>query len=281
MKDKEYGVPSQKKFPLDTKEHVLSAIRFFNYVDPAYEKELASAIISKIKEYDISNLTPSAANRFYKYYKPDYVEHHGIIGMRWGRKNGPPYPLTGRTHTAVTRKASSSEIAAAKKRGNGEVESLHTSNSRKKKLSAGQKAAIGIGVAAAAAGTAYGIYRITHRGSSKYLPSTKVLTGNDRVKAMRMGELNNIRTMKDKDLANKIARLKREKEYRNLILEDAQPKKAKAKKEAKDIIIQAGKKIVVAGGAGAAAYAVKAMLQGSFDKKEFAQYVAANPNKKK
>lgn len=84
MKDKEYGVPSQKKFPLDTKEHVLSAIRFFNYVDPAYEKELASAIISKIKEYDISNLTPSAANRFYKYYKPDYVEHHGIIGMKWG-----------------------------------------------------------------------------------------------------------------------------------------------------------------------------------------------------
>lgn len=139
MKDIEYGIPSQKKFPLDTKEHVLSAIRFFNYADPEYDKQLATAIISKIKEYGITGLTPTSSNRFYRYYKPDYIEHHGIIGMRWGRKNGPPYPLTGRTHTAVTRKASSSEIAAAKKRGNGEVESLHTSNSRKRNFLLGKK----------------------------------------------------------------------------------------------------------------------------------------------
>lgn len=115
MKDKEYGVPSQKKFPLDSKEHVLSAIRFFNYVDPAYEKELASAIISKIKEYDISNLTPSAANRFYKYYKPDYVEHHGIIGQKWGDRNGPPYPLSGSEHSAVVKSANKKSAGSGRK----------------------------------------------------------------------------------------------------------------------------------------------------------------------
>lgn len=115
MKDKEYGVPSQKKFPLDTKEHVLSAIRFFNYVDPAYEKELASAIISKIKEYDISNLTPSAENRFYKYYKPDYVEHHGIIGMKWGDRNGPPYPLSNSEHSAVVKSADKKSTRSGRK----------------------------------------------------------------------------------------------------------------------------------------------------------------------
>lgn len=115
MKDKEYGVPSQKKFPLDSKEHVLSAIRFFNYVDPAYEKELASAIISKIKEYDISNLTPSAANRFYKYYKPDYVEHHGIIGQKWGNRNGPPYPLSGSEHSAVVKSADKKSTRSGRK----------------------------------------------------------------------------------------------------------------------------------------------------------------------
>lgn len=31
--------------------------------------------------------------------------HHGILGMRWGHKNGPPYPLSAKAHSASEKKA--------------------------------------------------------------------------------------------------------------------------------------------------------------------------------
>lgn len=35
----------------------------------------------------------------------DYLQHFGIQGMRWGRRNGPPYPLSRRNMTAAERQA--------------------------------------------------------------------------------------------------------------------------------------------------------------------------------
>lgn len=26
-------------------------------------------------------------------FESNYLAHHGILGMHWGRRNGPPYPL--------------------------------------------------------------------------------------------------------------------------------------------------------------------------------------------
>lgn len=34
-----------------------------------------------------------------------YLAHHGILGMKWGRKNGPPYPLDAEDHSAAEKKA--------------------------------------------------------------------------------------------------------------------------------------------------------------------------------
>ena len=34
-----------------------------------------------------------------------YLVHHGILGMRWGRKNGPPYPLDASDHSSSEKKA--------------------------------------------------------------------------------------------------------------------------------------------------------------------------------
>lgn len=102
-----YGVPQLNKFPLPDARHVKSAIKFFNYVPPKYEKQLASAIIRRMKEYGLSfdDFTVGEENRFKKYVPDTYLAHHGILGQKWGRKNGPPYPLGSSDHSAAEKKA--------------------------------------------------------------------------------------------------------------------------------------------------------------------------------
>lgn len=34
----------------------------------------------------------------------DYLEHHGIEGQKWGKRNGPPYPLDYNDHSAAEKK---------------------------------------------------------------------------------------------------------------------------------------------------------------------------------
>lgn len=67
--DKKYGLPEIKKFPMPDADHVRSAIRFFNYVAPRYEKKLAAAILYRMKEYGLGfdDISVSPVNRFYKY----------------------------------------------------------------------------------------------------------------------------------------------------------------------------------------------------------------------
>lgn len=109
MKDnKQYGLPKLKKYPMPDKRHVKSAIRFFNYVSPAQEKELARAIMKKMKKYGLrftdftvgdenrfrkyvpekylthSEVKPMYSNNDFRYYKGgDYLAHYGVKGMKW------------------------------------------------------------------------------------------------------------------------------------------------------------------------------------------------------
>ena len=42
------------------------------------------------------------------YSKPsldEYLAHHGIRGQKWGVRNGPPYPLGEKDHSASEKKA--------------------------------------------------------------------------------------------------------------------------------------------------------------------------------
>ena len=70
--DKKYGLPGLRKYPMPDADHVRSAIRFFNYVEPKYEEELAKAILKRAKEYgvDISEINVGDENRF-KQYLPE------------------------------------------------------------------------------------------------------------------------------------------------------------------------------------------------------------------
>ena len=76
MPDSLFGIPSQRKYRLDTKEHTLSAIKLFNFVEDKYEKELAGNILSAIKRFNITDgdINMTEKNRFYKYY-------HGEISL--------------------------------------------------------------------------------------------------------------------------------------------------------------------------------------------------------
>ena len=69
LPDSAFGIPELRKYPLDTEAHVLSAIKFFNYVEPKYEEELAKNIIKKIHEFKLEDkVNPGETNRFSKYW---------------------------------------------------------------------------------------------------------------------------------------------------------------------------------------------------------------------
>ena len=62
-----YGIPSLKKYPLDTKKHVYSAIKLFGHVDSEHEEELGKNILSAMEHYNISTDNIGSKNRLAKY----------------------------------------------------------------------------------------------------------------------------------------------------------------------------------------------------------------------
>ena len=41
---------------------------------------------------------------YYAVNTSDTLWHHGILGQRWGKRNGPPYPLSGGAHSQREKK---------------------------------------------------------------------------------------------------------------------------------------------------------------------------------
>lgn len=102
--------------------------------------------------------------------------HHGILGMRWGRRNGPPYPLGASDHSASERKAGwRKSLDKSNDRRHTKNKVSNDSEKERSKLSDKQKRAIKIGAAAAATAlAAYGTYRLAKSGKlDKYIDTGK------------------------------------------------------------------------------------------------------------
>ena len=61
----------------------------------------------------------------------EYLQHHGIAGMRWGRRNGPPYPLLRRNMSSEEKRENPAPSSSSNS-GNGK-------DSAKKEVTSGVK----------------------------------------------------------------------------------------------------------------------------------------------
>ena len=149
LKSKKFGLPKLKKYPMPDAAHVRSAIKFFNYVTPANEEELAKAILARMKEYGISpeSLNVGDENRFKKYIKDTYLEHHGILGQHWGvrrfQKEDGTRTAAGKKRELENLKDNNSDSSKPARKG--------LSDTAKSRLKTGAKIAAGLAIAGIAA----------------------------------------------------------------------------------------------------------------------------------
>lgn len=68
LPDEAFGIPEDRKFPLDTKKRVISAIRLFGHAEEGKKKELAKRIAKRAADYGIKI---SETTQVYKYLHMD------------------------------------------------------------------------------------------------------------------------------------------------------------------------------------------------------------------
>lgn len=68
----------------------------------------------------------------------DELSHHGIMGQKWGHRNGPPYPLGASDHSAAEKAAMSGHGSSSKSGSSGSSSSSDSKSNSSDDISAGK-----------------------------------------------------------------------------------------------------------------------------------------------
>lgn len=69
LKDNQFGIPEDRKFPLDSEKHIMSAIKLFGHAEESKKKALAERIKTAAKKY---NIKIPETTQVYKYLSESY-----------------------------------------------------------------------------------------------------------------------------------------------------------------------------------------------------------------
>lgn len=139
----------------------------------------------------------------YVYISHSAIYHHGIKGMKWGKRNGPPYPLDPSDHSAAEKKATGGRYSQGVKQNRKKM----TDEERAEKIRKIKKGiAIGAGVAGAAALTAGAVYAAKHPEATKAA-----------LRGVKDLAVNAASGMKDKLAANRLSNRENRKVARSMI----------------------------------------------------------------
>lgn len=130
---------------------------FAQYFPGDIDPDEKAAIKKKfMKYYKLEHGDASIGNYYGVVFSKAEIKHHGILGQKWGKKNGPPYPLDAEDHSQREKKAGWRKS----------LDKGSNSESKKKMLK--------IGAAVAVTGlAAYGAYKLS--GKAKLVKDIQIV----------------------------------------------------------------------------------------------------------